>query len=190
VLPLGSAHVPAEARILHNPACGTQNFLCLLRKPKKRDWAGGLAQPFRNSISRVLRPCPCVRCRVRAGNLTSGNLRHNSELLSLPRGPLRLNFHHSFHSRKIVPEAAPRPLLRTRHQSSPHRIAMDVAQLVDSLGFAPNIEVVVSRLPERSALHHRAAWLSSEIRALPVPRFLGRGDTRGFPEMTVTRVGG
>ena len=121
----------------------------------------GLAQPFRNLFSRVPRPCRCVLCRDRAGNLTSCNLRHNSELLPLPRGPLRLNFHHSLNSRKIVTEAAPSPLLRTRHQSSLHRIAMDVAQLLDSLGFAPNIEVVVSRLPERSALH--LAQLTGDI---------------------------
>src|SRR5580704_15119651 len=49
-------------------------------------------------------------------------------------------------------KAAPRPQFRARHQPSIHGIAMDVSQLLDALGFAPDIEIVVARLPERPAL--------------------------------------
>jgi hypothetical protein len=75
------------------------------------------------------------------------------EQLSPSSRPLRFNLHHSLHSGNIVTEAAPRPLLRTRHKSSPHRIAMKVPQLLDALSLGPDVEVVIACLPERPALN-------------------------------------
>ncbi len=49
-------------------------------------------------------------------------------------------------------ETAPRPLFRTLHQPSPHRIAMDVTQLFRLLGVAPYVEIVIARLPQRTSL--------------------------------------
>jgi hypothetical protein len=48
-------------------------------------------------------------------------------------------------------ETAPRPFFRTLHQPSSHRIEMDVAQLFRLLGIAPHVEIVVTRLPERTS---------------------------------------
>jgi len=83
-------------------------------------------------------------------------LRHqlwrDAELLSPARRPLGLDLHDAFDSRDIVTKAAPRPLLGACHQSSTHRITVDVAQLLDAFGLAPDVEVVVTREPERSTL--------------------------------------
>src|SRR5206468_7183844 len=99
--------------------------------------------------SRLPRPCHCVLCSDRAGNLTlNPNLRHDSHPPPLSRGPLRLDFYHPFRPGKIVTKAAPRPILRFLHESSFHGIAMDVAQLLNAFGLAPNIEIVIPRLPE------------------------------------------
>jgi hypothetical protein len=47
-----------------------------------------------------------------------------------------------------VTKTAPGPSLRSCHQGSRHRILVHVSQLFLSLVRAPNVEVVVARLPE------------------------------------------
>src|SRR5581483_1034281 len=78
-------------------------------------------------------------------------------------GP-RSNFHFQYgpvvdldqplFSESVSAEAAPAPKLRGGHQAARHGIAMDVAQLLDALAIAPNIEIVEAFLPDmlRSAL--------------------------------------
>src|SRR6266852_6169311 len=44
--------------------------------------------------------------------------------------------------------ATPPPILRTRHQSAHHRIAMHVLQLLNLFLLAPQIEIVETTLPE------------------------------------------
>ncbi len=108
---------------------------------------------------RVPRPCPCVLCRDRAGTLILRHpLQRDAELFSPARRPLRFNFYDALGSRDIVSKAAPRPQLGAGHQSSGYRIAMDVAQLLDAFGLAPDVEVVVTREPE---------WPTLELAQLP-----------------------
>jgi hypothetical protein len=52
----------------------------------------------------------------------------------------------------IVTEAAPAPLLGFLHQSAPDRIAMNIAQLLDSLALAPNVVVIEPALPNMRGL--------------------------------------
>ena len=120
--------------------------------PSFADFAkgGGAGPPFHSSkLPRVPRSCRAF-CD-RAGILTSYP-HHDSHLFSLPRRPLRLNLHHSFNPRKIVTKTAPRPILRTLRQTALYRITVHVTQLLDPLGLAPDIEVVISRLPQQTAL--------------------------------------
>jgi len=51
----------------------------------------------------------------------------------------------SFGIRKI---AAPLPSFRSAHQSTRHRIAVDIAQLFDALAVGEYIEIVITSLPE------------------------------------------
>src|SRR5580700_12290813 len=44
--------------------------------------------------------------------------------------------------------ATPRPILRTRHQSAHHRVAMHVLQLLHLFLLAPQIEIIETALPE------------------------------------------
>ena len=46
-------------------------------------------------------------------------------------------------------ETAPGPVLRFLHQSAFYGVAVYVAQLFDALALTPDIEVVVTLLPER-----------------------------------------
>lgn len=48
-------------------------------------------------------------------------------------------------------ETAPRPIFGFVHQTPPDRVAVDVAQLFDSLLVGPDVEVVIARGPERRA---------------------------------------
>src|ERR1039457_5191452 len=105
-------------------------------------------------LKRVPRPCPSVLWRDRAGILISNSQLHRDpERLSFSSSPLRFNLNHPLNSRNVVTKAAPCPLLRTRHKSPPHRIAMNVSQLLDALSLGPDVEVIVSGLPERTALN-------------------------------------
>ncbi len=68
----------------------------------------GAGPSFRgNLLSRMPRPCLCVFCRDRAGNLTPYNPRHNPELFPLPGSPLRLNLHHILDPGNIMTKTAP-----------------------------------------------------------------------------------
>lgn len=48
-------------------------------------------------------------------------------------------------------EAAPPPIFWAFDQTALHGIAVDVAQFLDSFIVGPDVEVVVTRLPERAA---------------------------------------
>ena len=83
-------------------------------------------------------PHPCRGLCDRVGILTfADNPRLGSHALALARGPLRFDFDHSFDTGCIVAEAAPRPILGALDQASFHWIAVDVAQLLDSLVVTP-----------------------------------------------------
>src|SRR5947209_2064929 len=45
-------------------------------------------------------------------------------------------------------EARPRPIVRLRYETASDRIAVDVAKLLDALGFGVYVEVVIARLPK------------------------------------------
>ena len=64
-------------------------------------------------------------------------------------GPPRLNLNCPHLSGRVMTETAPRPVLRFRHEPAPHRISVKIAQLLSKLSFTPDIEVVVTLLPER-----------------------------------------
>ena len=79
------------------------------------------------------------------------NRRNDSQSLSLPCGPLRFDLNWALDARRVVIEAAPLPLLGTFDETTVHWISMDVTQLFNTLGFAPDVEIVVTWLPERGA---------------------------------------
>ncbi len=56
--------------------------------------------------------------------------------------------HRTYLSAQVPSKTAPAPLLRRGYQSACYRIAMDVAQLFNSLLLGPNIKVIKPRLPE------------------------------------------
>ena len=47
--------------------------------------------------------------------------------------PLRLDFHYAVFSVRVLPKAAPSPLIGLFYQSAPHRIAMNVSYLLYKL---------------------------------------------------------
>src|SRR5260370_757992 len=59
-----------------------------------------------------------------------------------------INLHRPHFSRGVPAKTAPLPLFRRSHQSPRHGIAMNVAQLFDSLLLGPDIEVIKACLPE------------------------------------------
>jgi len=74
--------------------------------------------------------------------------RSNSQALSSLGRPLGLNLHRSFAASRIMTKAAPHPILRARYQPALHRIPVHVVQLLKALVFAPNVEIVIPRLPK------------------------------------------
>src|SRR5579863_3427660 len=72
----------------------------------------------------------------------------NIPIFSLRR-PLRSDLYRPLCARQIVAEAAPGPVFWLVHQSTGHRVAMNIAQLLHEFLLAPHIEVVIPRLPER-----------------------------------------
>ena len=58
-----------------------------------------------------------------------------------------IQFHDTLFSQRVATIAAPCPLLRFHYQSSLHRIAMHVPQLLHTLPPAPDIEIVEPSLP-------------------------------------------
>jgi hypothetical protein len=96
---------------------------------------------------------PCRDLCDRVGILTCWpDRRDDSGSLSLSFSPLRFDLYWTLNARCVVIEAAPVPILRAFDQSSMHRVAMDVAQLLDTLGFAPDVEIVVAWFPEGGTL--------------------------------------
>src|ERR1039457_713836 len=105
--------------------------------------------------------------------LGNANPQRHPHTLALSAGPFRLDFHHAFYSRHIMPEAAPRPVFRFLHESaleglSPQReqsrlslgtpkVAMYVAQFLDALLRCPNVEIVIARLPEVLPITNQSA---------------------------------
>jgi hypothetical protein len=67
----------------------------------------------------------------------------------LDRPLLKVNADRSMLAVVIGAETAPPPLLRLLHQPALHWITVHVAQFLDSLAFAPHIEVVEALLPNR-----------------------------------------
>ena len=59
-----------------------------------------------------------------------------------------VDLHRSGFSVGVVAKAAPDPKVGLAHQSTLHRIAMHVAQLFNTLAFAPYVEVVEALLPD------------------------------------------
>src|SRR5207253_11270202 len=74
--------------------------------------------------------------------------------LAPSRGPLTFNLYPSFAACRVLPKTAPFPVLRTRAQPSPHRIAMNVAQLLHELPVISNVrsEEHTSELQSRGHL--------------------------------------
>ncbi len=97
------------------------------------------------SLSRPLRRLGLLARAAKPSN------RIDSNLFPPPCRPLRFDLHHPILARYIMPEAAPGPILRRRHQPPCHRITMHISQLLHALALAPHIEIVVSCLPERSS---------------------------------------
>src|ERR1035437_2072549 len=70
-------------------------------------------------------------------------------------------------------KTAPRPIVRTLHQTPLHRITVDVTQLLDPLGLTPNIKVVIARLPQQTALRRTQATRDVLLEDLQRDRKLG-----------------
>lgn len=66
-----------------------------------------------------------------------------------PTRPEGLNLHSAFDSCCVMPEARPRPVLRSLDKAADDRVAMHITQLLDVLVFGEDVEVVVTGLPER-----------------------------------------
>ena len=103
--------------------------------------------------------CPILRV-VKGGKVAGcsscGPLRIDAKIfgqvVAAPRScPVRFNLYAARQPRCVVPETRPHPVLRLFNQPPQYRIAVHVAQLFDSLLFAPNVEVIVPPLPERFA---------------------------------------
>src|SRR4029077_14874273 len=71
-----------------------------------------------------------------------------SHALTSPHRPLRFNFHCPRFAAHIVTKAAPFPVVWPRDQHPLHWIPMNIAQLLQELALAPDIEIVVASLPE------------------------------------------
>jgi hypothetical protein len=80
-----------------------------------------------------------------------------------------------------VEKTAPQPILRSLDEPALDRIAMDVAEFLDALGFAPDVEIIVAPLPERRAF--RTPQLLRTICETP-----SHGETRFFGNPRVIRV--
>ena len=61
---------------------------------------------------------------------------------------MRFDLDHSKLAVCVVPEARPLPLLRLLDQPALHRVAVHIAKFLDPLLFAPDVEIVVTALPE------------------------------------------
>ncbi len=66
-------------------------------------------------------------------------------------------------TRQIVTVAAPAPVFRPGNQSADYRIAVNVAQLFNVFTFAPDVEILISRLPERMACLPRIQFSGDDL---------------------------
>src|SRR5437868_6463812 len=82
------------------------------------------------------------------GSSRSRAQRRNAHSLSASCGPLRFNLHHTWLACNIVTKAAPRPVLRTLHETACDGILMNVSKLLGVFLLRPNVEVVVALLPK------------------------------------------
>jgi len=73
-------------------------------------------------------------------------------LFSLPCRPTGLDLDIAFLAIEVVTEAAPGPVLRLCAKAAGDWVAVDVAKLLDPLARAEDIEVIIARLPEGSAI--------------------------------------
>ena len=137
-----------------------------VNEPRK----GRLAHPFE---SRLLTRLPHPS-RVFAGRVGSGQ-EHDTHSFSPPCGPLRFDLDNAFRPRRIVNKTTPFPILRSLHQSSLDRIAMDVAQLLDAFRFAPYRKIVIADLPELRELF-RAQLLRRDL----LEHLYRHGQSRAF----------
>jgi hypothetical protein len=64
---------------------------------------------------------------------------------------VRGDLYSPFHSHRILPKAAPWPLLRRFDQTALHRISVHVTQFPNALAFGVDVEIVIAALPERFA---------------------------------------
>jgi hypothetical protein len=95
---------------------------------------------------------------------TSGVGRREAPLSCRPPRHLRcrplIQFHYSDLCIRVRPKAAPGPLFRRLYQSTRHRIAMHVPQLLDPLALAPHLKVVEPPLPDMLRLWTKQCPLS------------------------------
>ena len=66
-------------------------------------------------------------------------------------GAWECNRYDSFLVHCILPETAPLPIIGRCDEAALHGIAVDVAQFIDTFAFGVDIEIVITRLPERFA---------------------------------------
>jgi len=103
-------------------------------------------------MSGVPRPCLSAFWRDRAGIfITTDYLYVQTHPLPFSGCLLGLDFHHALDPGNAMLKATPGPILRTCDQSSLHRIAVYVAQLLNPFVFVPHVDVIVTSFPERAA---------------------------------------
>jgi hypothetical protein len=86
------------------------------------------------------------------------HLREHSLPLSLPLGPLGFDFDRTLNPHCVMVEAAPQPILGPLDDPAMHRVAVYAAEYLGSLRFAPDVEIVVTRLPEAMSHTPRPGW--------------------------------
>lgn len=77
-----------------------------------------------------------------------GWLESSGSAFASPGGPLGLDFNLAFAAGRVLAEAAPLPIFRTRYEAAFDWITMHVPQLLDALATCVDLEVIVARLPE------------------------------------------
>ena len=80
--------------------------------------------------------------------LCCGTSKPSHRSFALSCCPFRLDFYEAFDSCCVVSVAAPLPVLRSLAQSLLHRIAVNISQLLHKLVIVPDIEIVITLLPE------------------------------------------
>src|SRR5579871_4817154 len=86
--------------------------------------------------------------RVLCGRVGLHERLHHLGAFPSLRRPRTLDLDRPLGSRRPGQETAPFPLLRTRHQSTMHRIPVDIPQLLYPLLLTPHREIIIPNLPE------------------------------------------